>query len=268
MDIELKKRWITGLIALPILFVIIKFKLVFSIFCVIVALIAYIEYAKIVIGDTFYKEPVIIAGIIISPLMILFAHKSDFYSILSLIAINLFICALIAMIVFDKESNIFDIISKQILGFIYIPFLVSYMVLIRSSESGHIWIFFTLTMIFACDTGAYFAGKNFGKNKLCPHVSPGKTIEGFIGGLLSCMLAGAIFKFFFISVIKWEIFLFLSFAVGLIGPVGDLFESVLKRSSNIKDSGHILPGHGGILDRIDALLFAAPVVFYVKEMFV
>jgi phosphatidate cytidylyltransferase len=99
-------------------------------------------------------------------------------------------------------------------------------------------------------------------------VSPGKTIEGSIGGLAGNLVAGAIGKYFFLSAMPWGLCLLFFIVVGVAGQVGDLFESELKRSSGIKDSGAILPGHGGILDRIDALLFASPVAYiFIRYVF-
>ena len=110
-----------------------------------------------------------------------------------------------------------------------------------------------------------YAGSFLGKHKLCPAVSPGKTIEGSVGGLIANLGAGAIFKYFFLPAYSWGLSLLFFISVGIAGQIGDLFESELKRSAGIKDSGGILPGHGGILDRIDALLFAAPVAWFFKE---
>ena len=150
---------------------------------------------------------------------------------------------------------------KQLQGVIYIPVLLSFLILIRESSSGMIWIFVLLAVIFAGDTGAYYVGSYFGRHKLSPAVSPGKTIEGSIGGLVANLVIGSVGKAFFLSELPWGLSLLFILAVGIAGQVGDLFESELKRSSGIKDSSGILPGHGGVLDRIDALLFASPVAY-------
>jgi phosphatidate cytidylyltransferase len=100
-----------------------------------------------------------------------------------------------------------------------------------------------------------------GRHKLSPAISPGKTIEGAIGGLAANLAIGAIGKAFFLPNLPWSLSILFFLAVGIAGQIGDLFESEMKRSSNIKDSSNILPGHGGILDRIDALLFASPVAY-------
>ena len=107
-------------------------------------------------------------------------------------------------------------------------------------------------------------GSYLGRHKLNPAVSPGKTIEGAVGGLVGNLLVGSIGKFFFFPAHPWGSAVLFFIAVGLAGQVGDLFESLFKRTSKIKDSGGILPGHGGVLDRIDALLFASPVAYFFK----
>ncbi len=125
-------------------------------------------------------------------------------------------------------------------------------------------VFFLLLIVFASDTGAYFSGRFFGKRKLAPHLSPKKTVEGLIGGVLSGIVVVCLYNFLLDELFSSS-YLYIVLAgliASLIGVLGDLFESTLKRFANVKDSGGLLPGHGGILDRIDALIFAAPLVWY------
>jgi phosphatidate cytidylyltransferase len=151
--------------------------------------------------------------------------------------------------------------AKQVLGLVYLPLLFGLLILIRRHDNGAIWLFFTLAIVFAGDTTALYTGTFFGRNKLIPSVSPGKTVEGALGGLLANVAVGTIVKLWLLPALTWPKVIGFSLAIGAAGQVGDLFESVIKRTSRIKDSGAILPGHGGILDRIDALLFAAPVAY-------
>ncbi len=122
------------------------------------------------------------------------------------------------------------------------------------------WIFFILAVIFAGDTGSFYVGRHLGKHKLTP-ISPGKTWEGTVGGLLANVLSAGIFGLLFFPSLSLISIVVLAIVIGISGQVGDLAESLLKRISNIKDSGTVLPGHGGILDRIDSLLFAIPVLY-------
>ncbi|MCK4986755.1 MAG: phosphatidate cytidylyltransferase, partial [Desulfobacterales bacterium] len=186
----------------------------------------------------------------------------------SVIGLNLIVVALISLFQFKTDQTVLDVVIKQLQGIIYIPVLLSFLVLIREGSSGMIWVFVLLAVIFAGDTGAYYVGSYLGRHKLSPAVSPGKTIEGSIGGLAVNLVLGGVGKYFFLSGLPWGLSLLFFLTVGIAGQVGDLFESELKRSSGIKDSGGILPGHGGILDRIDALLFASPVAYiFIRYIF-
>jgi phosphatidate cytidylyltransferase len=125
-------------------------------------------------------------------------------------------------------------------------------------------VLFLLVLIWAADIGAYFVGKSFGKNKLCPRVSPRKTREGVYGGVALSQVTALSYVYIVIqtpSLNDFLIFCFLALVVSIVSVLGDLFESVLKRIAEVKDSGNILPGHGGLLDRIDSLTSSAPIFF-------
>jgi len=128
-------------------------------------------------------------------------------------------------------------------------------------ESSGAWLaLFVFGIVWAADIGAYFAGKRFGQRKLMPNVSPGKTIEGFLGGMLAVVLLTiAVLWDFEIAVSDWIVLIVSCVVIGVISAFGDLSESMLKRDAGMKDSGNILPGHGGLLDRIDSLTAAMPV---------
>lgn len=157
-------------------------------------------------------------------------------------------------------------IIKGIFGLLtLIPFYWAMMIL-RSVNIEHDFyhgaelVMYVFLLVWAADTGAYFCGKRFGKHKLAANVSPGKTIEGFLGGLLSAMLVAAAASCFFAVPREKLLFFFsIAFVTSLVSALGDLNESVFKREAGIKDSGTLLPGHGGILDRIDSLTAAVPV---------
>ncbi len=258
------KRWITGLVALPFLiFLVYKGGFFFTILISIAGLIALWEYYRIVFNHEARPLSRIILywgyGISFALIWSIFLAGSDLT--LSVIGLNLLVVALISLFQFKTDYTVLEVIIKQLQGLIYIPVLLSFLILIREGSSGMIWIFLLLAIIFAGDTSAYYVGSYLGRHKLSPAVSPGKTIEGSIGGLAANLVVGAIGKHFFLPEMPWGLCLLFFIVVGLAGQVGDLFESELKRSSGRKDSGVILPGHGGVLDRIDALLFASPVAY-------
>lgn len=137
-----------------------------------------------------------------------------------------------------------------------------------TEPNGHVWLFTALAIVWAADSAAYFAGRHFGKRKLSPRVSPNKTVEGLAGGVLAgvlvgiggSLLAGA-------TGAQVPLVALVAFAATLASVVGDLYESLLKRHAGVKDSGDLIPGHGGILDRIDGVVAALPVFALGKAMF-
>ena len=172
--------------------------------------------------------------------------------------------ALIWIIMFPKGSSLLRKIFavKLINGlFIFVPMAIALMALHLSDP---MLVLFLLVLIWASDIGAYFAGKLFGKTKLCPSVSPGKTLEGVFGGTALTQVVAISYVYVSnqaLPLSDFLIFSFIALVVSLVSVLGDLFESVLKRIAEVKDSGNMLPGHGGILDRIDSLTSSAPIFF-------
>ena len=131
----------------------------------------------------------------------------------------------------------------------------------RDFDNANAWLLTLMAMTWGSDTGAYFVGRKFGRHKLAPILSPKKSVEGAIGGFMSAILAAVVAKYLaFPDISLWQIIL-LAVVANFLAQMGDLSESLIKRSHKIKDSGNIIPGHGGILDRVDALLFSAPWVY-------
>ena len=151
------------------------------------------------------------------------------------------------------------------LGLVYLPFLLGHLMLLRLLPDGRQWIFMTLIVIMICDTFAYFVGRKIGKRKLYPVVSPNKSVEGGLGGLVGSVVAILFVKFTFLPILGFIDAVLIGLLLGVMGQLGDLFESLLKRACQVKDSGNIIPGHGGMLDRLDSLLFAFPVVYYIAR---
>ncbi len=149
-------------------------------------------------------------------------------------------------------------------GVIYIGWLLSHLVALRSTVDGRNWVLFLLFVIMASDTAAFFLGNAFGKSKLAPDISPGKTREGAIGGLCGAAIVSLLFTLPSpLSVpILWGQAIILGLVGSIFGPFGDLVESLFKRRMGVKDSSNMVPGHGGFLDRIDSLLFGGVAVYY------
>jgi len=263
------KRLITGIVSALLLALLISKggPFLFAVFIGIACVLALWEYFRIVFDKKSRTELGLIPllGFITSSFIIWAAYINSFKTVWIIIILNLMVSALISLQQSENNSYVFDIVAKQVMGIIYIPLLFSHVILIRNGIDGIVWIYFLVFIVFLGDTGAFYVGSYFGRHKLSPIISPNKTIEGALGGIAANLCVGVFFKYFFIPQLPWVLGLLFFLSLGVVGQVGDLFESKLKRDSNIKDSGSLLPGHGGILDRIDALLFAAPVAYLFKE---
>ena len=155
-------------------------------------------------------------------------------------------------------------VAKVVFGLMYIPFLISHFILLRSLDKGVLWVLFALVLAFVGDITALYVGKYFGKHKLIAQVSPGKSVEGTIGLVLGSTMACLIFGYFSfpeVSLVKIGV---LAFTGSIIGQLGDLSESAIKRTYGLKDASSLLPGHGGVLDRMDCLIFIVPFVYYYR----
>lgn len=152
--------------------------------------------------------------------------------------------------------------GRALIGPLYGGLLLSLLVLLRGMPFGVEWVGLCFILTWGNDTGAYFAGHALGRHKMAPLVSPGKTWEGFAGGVLSSVAGALIARALFLPALSILDCIALGAGAAALGPLGDLSESLLKRAVGAKDSGKILPGHGGMLDRIDALLFTAPLVYF------
>lgn len=179
---------------------------------------------------------------------------------LGLIAVLLYL----TYMVFSKNKFTFDDAAFTILAVLYIGTGFHFFIEIRETDLA--FLIYSLFIIWATDSGAYFIGRAIGKRKLWPEISPNKTVEGFIGGIVSALVVGVLFSVF--GYIEWSIgFAFTTIILSIFGQIGDLTESALKRHYDVKDSGKLLPGHGGILDRFDSLIFVWPLLYFIFERF-
>ena len=159
-----------------------------------------------------------------------------------------------------KAANSELKVDKLFIAFVVLPAAAIAMQTIHSMNQGADWLFYALALVWVADIGAYFSGKKFGKNKLAPHISPGKTKEGLVGAVIATSIYTLIASYYFgLDTERSVLLVLLSVILTFISVSGDLYFSFLKREAGLKDSGNILPGHGGILDRIDSVLSAMPV---------
>lgn len=153
-------------------------------------------------------------------------------------------------------------IAVTLAGIIYVSWLLGHQILLRGMEGGAHLIFLLYLTTWAGDTGAYYAGRMAGRTKLYEKISPKKTWEGAVGGLIASIGAAILIKYWFMPGLSVGQCVVIGCLLGVSGQIGDLVESLMKRSLSVKDSGSIIPGHGGILDRVDSLLFSGPVLYY------
>jgi phosphatidate cytidylyltransferase len=160
------------------------------------------------------------------------------------------------------EVTAFVLMMRIGFGIFYVGFSFSHFILLLALKQGqYLLILLTVITVFS-DSFAYYIGKSVGRHKMAPAISPGKTIEGLLGGLLGSIIGANIVGLWFFPDFPLLEMSLLTIFLSLIGVMGDLTESMIKRTMGVKDSGHILPGHGGVLDRLDSLMIAAPVLFY------
>ena len=178
-------------------------------------------------------------------------------------SLGLGLCFLLLIIyLFSKFPNIsVTQLSLSFFILIYVGWTLTHLILLRNLPRGDLLLFFLFTVIWSTDTGAYFSGRFLGKKKLAEKISPNKTREGAVGGLLLSILTVLIFNYYF-TLFNVPTIVFLCLIISVIGQIGDLLESSFKRILGVKDSGNIIPGHGGMLDRFDSTITTAPVLFY------
>lgn len=183
-------------------------------------------------------------------------------AIIPFFVLTFLLLAILFMVSSDSLSSGVSNFALTFLGIFYIGFLLSHVTLIRNMAEGRLWVLFLILTVWAGDVSALLSGVFFGRHKLYPKISPNKTVEGLIGAILGSILVALLYSHFFLpSLNRWN-FIPLGAGLGFFGQLGDLIESMLKRSAQVKDSGSLFPGHGGMLDRLDSFLFSAPFLHY------
>jgi phosphatidate cytidylyltransferase len=262
----LRARLATAAVAIPLLLALIFWapQWGFSLFVSAVAIFALAEYA----GLAFPAQPrergtVLALGLI----LIAAAAGGPGAEVFAALTLGLML-GLVAVVLGrpDFDRGLADL-GLMMIGILYVGLLLPHFVWLRRIENGPAWITFVIAVSMAGDTGGYFAGRAFGRHRLIPRISPGKTVEGATGILAASLIAGGVCKLVLLRARSWTEMLCLALVMGVLGQMGDLSESVMKRSFGAKESGWIFPGHGGVLDRIDSLLFPVSFVYYYLIIF-
>ena len=269
----LKKRIITALWGIPLLIVAVWFDKPlpwFTVFVAVWGLLAAFEFYRMVAVSG--VPPLTYFGLIWTLLFIL-SRDADLLSILEpyfnpdlltpLLLTSAMVLSLIWLLLRPQKEGAFIGWAWTIAGILYVGWLLSYLVALRGLDDGRNWVFFVLFVTFASDTVAFFVGRALGRHHLAPGISPGKTWEGTVAGVFGAIIVSLFFILptpLILHISLWQAIL-LGFLVSVFGQCGDLVESLLKRNTGVKESGKLMPGHGGILDRTDSIVFAGIVVY-------
>jgi phosphatidate cytidylyltransferase len=189
-------------------------------------------------------------------------HIRAYQGVVCVLTVLLLGVAVYYLFCFAEIRQVAAEVGMVAFGLFYLPLLLGYMVLLRNQPYGMQWLFLVMVIVMSGDSAAYYLGTSFGRHKLYPAVSPNKSVEGALGGIAGSMAGALVAKLTFFPALSLGHCLAAAVGLGLLGQLGDLFESLLKRSCGVKDSGTIFPGHGGILDRLDSLLFAVPAAYF------
>jgi phosphatidate cytidylyltransferase len=262
------KRWATGVIVVPILFLTIAYgaETLFTLLIIIAALVGVTEYNRMVFGTGLWLEKV--ETLAVALLILIAAAVRDRALLVAVLAFAVMVILMLNLLRIRQEGLDMSRVGKVILGVMYVPLLMSHFILIRQEPEGIRWIFFILVLAFSGDIAAYYVGRGIGRRKLLPEVSPGKTVEGTIGLFAGSIIGCILFRQLFFPILPVLHTVILGLVGSVAGQLGDLCESALKRTAGVKDSGTLLPGHGGILDRLDCLMFITPFVYYYRVLII
>jgi phosphatidate cytidylyltransferase len=221
------------------------------------------EYVKMAGSGRFSLwQRLLIDAVLILPLLFTAFSADVGRGALSGLLLAFALLTLFFFVFYAKFADSYDLFCRLLFGVVYLGVLGAHILGLRFLPEGGSWLIVLTAITAGSDSGAYYVGRAFGKTKLCPAISPNKTREGAIGGIVVGVVAALLLAPVFLADFDWLFLVGSAVLLTIAGIAGDLTESIAKRGMGVKDSGHCLGGHGGILDRIDSLLFAGPVLFY------
>jgi len=273
----LRTRVISALVGLALLIVVLYLgSITLGIVVSLIATIGLYEFYSSVSKVKNIRPIKLVGYLSILPLLILSLQETGWFDIdiNKITGISIFLIIFLSMatiVLVHKKYNIIDACITAF-GVAYVPFLMSFLILIRNLDFGFIYICVVFIGAWGTDTMAYTFGRLFGKRKIIPEISPKKTLAGAIGGILGCIALMTVFGFiiqaYFGLKISFTALALLGLICGVVSQIGDWSASAIKRYVNVKDFGNIMPGHGGVLDRFDSILFVAPAVYFVLTFFI
>jgi len=269
----LSQRVKAALIFVPLVLVLIYFGgWAFNLFIALVLLLAAVEFSRLFSQLGYHPTlPLILLGVLLFVIQRWFFADQSFGILFTILLI---LSVAIALITYEKDQKDAGLsFSINLAVMLYLGWVGSFLIAIRSLPDGLGWTLTALPSVWLADSGAYFIGRWLGKRKMSPRLSPGKTWAGFAGGLLAGTFSGVLLILLWRAVgwlprgtPLWQGAV-MGFVLAALTPMGDLFISLFKRTAGVKDTGNIIPGHGGILDRIDTWIWAAMIGYYLVLVF-
>jgi phosphatidate cytidylyltransferase len=259
--IEKRKVWMSLIMVPPIiLFIALGPSAILHLMVLLATLFGLREYYNLTLPNSKRIEDMVRIGLgLILSIIISFGNTKEISPFFVLL---LLILSILFMATSEDLSSSISKMGMTIFGILFIAFLLAYVSLIRNMTNGKLWVLFLIATVWAGDISALLSGSLFGRHKLYPKISPNKTYEGLIGAMVGSIIVALAFSLLFIPQLGKGTCVFLAIGLGVLGQIGDFTESMLKRSAQVKDSGTLIPGHGGMLDRLDSFLFSAPFLHY------
>ena len=243
-------------------------------FLLFISLVGYLELTKTMQVRKEGEKLNLLEGIGLAGVLAYYVvmYFTGFHSYLLLVGVATFLVIMSAY-VFGFPKFHASQVAAAVFSFVYAPVFLSFIYATRELEFGIYIVWLILICSWGCDTCAYCVGVLFGKHKMAPVLSPKKSVEGAIGGVAGAAGIGALFGWFVNSKVDLDVNFILVFAIisavgALISMVGDLAASAIKRNFDVKDYGKLIPGHGGVMDRFDSVIFAAPIIYFLAKMFI
>ncbi|MBD7942663.1 phosphatidate cytidylyltransferase [Psychrobacillus sp. Sa2BUA9] len=259
----MKTRIITGAVALALFLPIVLLGgPVFTVLIYAIATVGLYEILKMK-GLSLFSFSGIISLLLLFLLLFPSAYTENIVNLTGHTKLEWIFVAVFLLLIFTvltKNSFTFEDASFVLVSTLYVG--IGFYYFIETRESGLAYLIFALLIVWTTDSGAYFTGRKIGKRKLWPEISPNKTVEGFVGGILWAIITALIIQWINPLTSSYIVLIGITIIASIFGQLGDLVESGIKRHFNVKDSGKLLPGHGGILDRFDSLLFVLPLLHF------
>ena len=223
------------------------------------------EYGRMVFSAESFLRLVLFTILAILPILSVFFTPQ--FGVGGGLVLGFLLLSFWTLTTYREGFDSYGFFSHCCLGLVWVGFLGAHLLMLRGLPDGNSWLLILTGITAGSDSGAYYSGRAFGRHKLSPLISPNKTIEGAVGGMLAGMAVASLLAVLLLDTVPWLFVLLSAVVLALLGICGDLTESVIKRATGTKDSGTILGGHGGILDRADSMLFAAPTLYYLLLLF-